>query len=209
MNPASQGSGEGRAAHSQAQHERILLAAQQCFAEHGFHAASMAMIAETAGISVGLIYRYFKSKSELIQGIVARQMVALTDEMKDMQGCNRPPPEKILDIFRPEPEARRCGPRHLEPALTLEITAEASRDALIAQSLERFDRHIENALHQWLAQPLEAGGFGLSAADIPTRARILRALVDGFKMQQVREGEAFNLEHLQQALEDVLPKLMA
>src|SRR3546814_14252294 len=31
-----------------AQRERILCAAQKCFVEHGFHAASMASIAETA-----------------------------------------------------------------------------------------------------------------------------------------------------------------
>ena len=35
-------------ARTQAQRERILQAAQQCFIEHGFHAAGMAKIAETA-----------------------------------------------------------------------------------------------------------------------------------------------------------------
>ena len=36
-----------------AQRERILTAAQECFIGHGFHAASMASIAETAGMSAG------------------------------------------------------------------------------------------------------------------------------------------------------------
>ena len=40
-------------ARAEAQHERILSAAQQCFIEHGFHAASMASIAETAEMSAG------------------------------------------------------------------------------------------------------------------------------------------------------------
>src|SRR3546814_5115905 len=49
-----------------AQRERILCAAQKCFVEHGFHAASMASIAETAEMSAGLIYRYFENKNAII-----------------------------------------------------------------------------------------------------------------------------------------------
>src|SRR3546814_16038354 len=44
-----------------AQRERILCAAQKCFVEHGFHAASMASIAETAEMSAGLIPREFEN----------------------------------------------------------------------------------------------------------------------------------------------------
>lgn len=36
---------------AEVQRERILCAAQKCFIEHGFHAASMANIAETAQMS--------------------------------------------------------------------------------------------------------------------------------------------------------------
>ena len=41
-------------ARTQAQRERILCAAQQCFIEFGFHAAGMAKIAETAGMTEAL-----------------------------------------------------------------------------------------------------------------------------------------------------------
>ena len=56
-----------------AQRERILDAAQKCFVSHGFHAAGMALIAETANMSPGLIYRYFDSKSTIILAIIERQ----------------------------------------------------------------------------------------------------------------------------------------
>ena len=45
---------------------QILEAAVVCFAEHGFHQTSMHDISAEAGISVGLIYRYFKNKDEVI-----------------------------------------------------------------------------------------------------------------------------------------------
>ena len=54
MNSAPERSAE----RGQRQRDRILAAAQQCFITHGFHAASMANIADTAGMSAGLIYRY-------------------------------------------------------------------------------------------------------------------------------------------------------
>src|SRR5262252_4234519 len=50
---------------------QILEAAVVCFAKHGFHQASMHDISAEAGISVGLIYRYFQNKEE-IHGLVER-----------------------------------------------------------------------------------------------------------------------------------------
>jgi AcrR family transcriptional regulator len=50
---------------------QILDAAILCFAESGFHQTSMHDISAEAGISVGLIYRYFKNKDEVISAIAA------------------------------------------------------------------------------------------------------------------------------------------
>jgi len=49
------------------QRERILDAAEACFIRHGFHAASMAHIAQTADMSAGLIYRYFDGKAAIVK----------------------------------------------------------------------------------------------------------------------------------------------
>ena len=54
--------GAPRKARADAQRSRILAAAEKCFVQQGFHAASMASIATTAGMSPGLIYRYFPGK---------------------------------------------------------------------------------------------------------------------------------------------------
>ena len=45
----------------------ILQTALELFAEHGFHDAPMAKLAECANVGVGTIYRYFKNKKNLIQ----------------------------------------------------------------------------------------------------------------------------------------------
>src|SRR5690606_14944113 len=59
---------------AEAQRSRILNAAQQCFIEHGFHAAGMALISAAAGMSPGLIYRYFENKNAIILAIIERQL---------------------------------------------------------------------------------------------------------------------------------------
>lgn len=46
--------------------EEIVRAALELIAEHGFHGAPMAMIADRAHVGAGTIYRYFENKDELI-----------------------------------------------------------------------------------------------------------------------------------------------
>lgn len=46
--------------------EAILQAMLELVAEHGFHGAPMAMVAERAGVAAGTIYRYFENKDVLI-----------------------------------------------------------------------------------------------------------------------------------------------
>lgn len=47
--------------------ERIVAAALQLFREHGYEATTMRMVAESAGVSLGNAYYYFKSKDLLLQ----------------------------------------------------------------------------------------------------------------------------------------------
>src|SRR5213083_2191577 len=51
---------------------QILEAAMVCFAKRGFHQASMHDISAEAGISVGLIYRYFENKEAVIAAMADR-----------------------------------------------------------------------------------------------------------------------------------------
>jgi len=49
--------------------DEIVRAALELIAEHGFHGAPMAMIAERAGVGAGTIYRYFENKDVLINDL--------------------------------------------------------------------------------------------------------------------------------------------
>lgn len=58
-----------RAARSDARRRQILHAAVPLMERSGSQAVSMQSIAAAAGVSVGLIYRYFASKQELVQAV--------------------------------------------------------------------------------------------------------------------------------------------
>src|SRR4026209_3004031 len=50
----------------------ILAAARACFARAGFHQTSMQSSCTEAGMSPGNLYRYFRSKEDIIAGIAER-----------------------------------------------------------------------------------------------------------------------------------------
>ena len=198
---------DSRDLRAQAQRNRILDAAQRCFAERGFHGASMAAIADTAQMSAGLIYRYFENKSALIHGIVTGQMELVARDVQHMA------PESAEDtVSRIVKGMHRCkttgegGERHLEPALVLEITAESARDPVIGDAMASFNGRIDRALARWLATESD-DGEAMSAERLAQRTLILRALLDGLKMRQAREPD-MDLDLLADALRDALPKLM-
>jgi AcrR family transcriptional regulator len=64
----------------------ILESALELFAENGFHATSMSLIAKKAGISKGLAYNYFESKNDILEEIIDEgfhQVHDLLDHDKD------------------------------------------------------------------------------------------------------------------------------
>lgn len=190
-----------RTARVEAQRKRILDAAQQCFIEHGFHGASMANIAETAGMSAGLIYRYFENKSAIILAIVEEQLVLLREEIS----LNDRPelPQLMADNY-----ARTCGAqRGMNAALLLEISAEATRDPQIAQALDDYDAAVRQALCDWLSRDREQGGQGLPKDVAPRRALVLQCLFEGLKLRETREP-GLDRGLLLAALQEVVPGIL-
>jgi AcrR family transcriptional regulator len=95
------------------QRENILKAAQTVFARRG-GAAAMAEIAEEAGISQGLAYRYFASKEELFSTLVKRSMQSADDYDKIIRKLPGSPAEKLRTIIERLLELRRERPGYYQ-----------------------------------------------------------------------------------------------
>ena len=69
------------AAHAEAMREQILEGGRRAFIVGGFRGTSVPSIAAEAGVSVGLIYRYFPSKEELFLELC---LSGTPDELRDL-----------------------------------------------------------------------------------------------------------------------------
>src|SRR5258708_35284612 len=73
---------------------QILEAALVCFAKRGFHQTSMHDISGEAGISVGLIYRYFENKEAVISAMADRPKTEISEKVKRAH-----PPPSLLETL--------------------------------------------------------------------------------------------------------------
>lgn len=183
---------------ARAQRERILCAAEQCFIDFGFHAASMASIAEAAEMSPGLIYRYFDSKSAIILAIIERQLAEKRADIAALHDeCELA--SRVMQLFR----SWQRGDRDVTSApLFLEMSAEASRAPEIATALREADELTREDFIAWLAQ--RNGG----KQDEPQwRAFALQCFIEGLAIRAIREPELDN-KLLERSLRVLLPVLL-
>jgi AcrR family transcriptional regulator len=63
--------------------------AMQVFADHGYHGATMELVAEAAEVSKGTLYNYFTSKHDLFSSLVERgidELFSMVDQVVDAGG---------------------------------------------------------------------------------------------------------------------------
>ena len=107
---------------------QILDAAMVCFAHRGFHLTSMHDISAEAGISVGLIYRYFENKEAVISAMADRYK----KEIHDLLERARQAPS-LLESLEILFTAHCCeNSPQVQSAFVVDLYAEASRNPQIA-----------------------------------------------------------------------------
>jgi len=189
---------------AEAQRSRILRAAQQCFVDKGFHAASMAAIAQAAEMSPGLIYRYFKSKNEIILAIIEQQLGLARARIGELHGAE----DLAAGITRAFQATAGAGDKGISAPLFLEMSAEATRDPQIAAAIREFDTTVRADIEHVLSRSAKQGGYGLTAGSAAAgRALLLVCLLDGLKVREAREPH-LDRKLLHAALTQLLNELL-
>src|SRR6476469_7117941 len=106
---------------------QILDAALICFAKRGFHPTSMHDISAEAGISVGLIYRYFENKEAVIGAMADRHKHQIQELLA--QAAQAPSLLESLEILF---TAHCCEEPKLQSAFVVDLYSEAARNPEIA-----------------------------------------------------------------------------
>src|SRR5215831_1131299 len=107
---------------------QILDAALICFAKRGFHQASMHDISAEAGISVGLIYRYFENKEAVISAMADRHKAEIHGVLERARQASSLL-ESLEILFTPH--CCENSPK-VQSAFVVDLYAEASRNPQVA-----------------------------------------------------------------------------
>lgn len=207
MNTTAERSSPKAVARAEAQRARILDAARVCFAERGFHGASIANIAQAADISQGLIYRYFTNKAAIVHAIIDEQRSRRGETLAGIASC-----EALVDVVMLKLQNWRArsgaSDGDFDPALFLEITAEATRDAEVAAVLADHERSLWSDLRELLRRSAEARGMQLAPAELQQRTLALRCLIDGMVLNWVRDP-SIDPQQLRSSLHAICASLLA
>jgi TetR/AcrR family transcriptional regulator, repressor for uid operon len=165
---------------------QILDAAVACFAKRGFHQASMHDISAEAGISVGLIYRYFQNKEAVIAAMADRHKKEINEILeRARQAANLR--ESLETLF-----TAHCG--ETEPQVTaafvVDLFAEASRNPRIAELVSDVCEAAMNGVTDLIARSPEGKGSYLTPREM---AELIFAVNDGMLLRGVlRIGQSSN-----------------
>tara|TARA_R110000772_G_scaffold111558_13_gene215574 strand:+ start:3108 stop:3704 length:597 start_codon:yes stop_codon:yes gene_type:complete len=127
-------------------YERIVATAKNLFAQKGFHRTAMSELACEASVSVGQIYRFFASKSDIILAIVSddvNQRMHRIDELGRQAKAGEISVENALHDL-----VLQALGEESEEALSFEILAEAHRDAVVAQKIAEMCNGYRASLRQ-------------------------------------------------------------
>lgn len=81
--------------------EQLLVAAARLMERNGSQAVSMQALAEEAGVSVGLIYRYFDGKDDLLLSVIVNVLDSLAERVPvAVEAAGADPVERLAAGFR-------------------------------------------------------------------------------------------------------------
>jgi AcrR family transcriptional regulator len=177
--------------HEQEVRDRIVRASLAVFAEHGFHRATMQDIVRASGLSVGAIYTYFKSTSDLILAgcdLITDQELAQLGERLAGVTDYRDRIAAALGYWFDNLAVEQSG--RGSSFLLLQAWAEVETDPAIREMLLRRRRETVTAIVLVLQEGVMRGELP-SWLDVASVAQAFGGLLDGLLIQAAEEGAGY------------------
>ena len=190
--------------HLAARRAQILEAARSCFAAEGFHRTSMADILAAAGLSAGAVYRYFRSKEEIVAAIAGQAGDGLREQLAEVTATEpAPAPADALAAVLTfvDSQARPEGSLRI----ALQVWAEALRDPALAARVEENYGTLRDGL-VLACRRAQATGSLSAGADPDALGRVLFSLVPGYVLRRLLMSEPLSPAAF---IEDLRPLLEA
>ncbi|MEV4758074.1 TetR/AcrR family transcriptional regulator [Micromonospora sp. NPDC049559] len=172
--------------HLAARRQQIMTAARACFLRNGFHSTSMQDVIAEAGLSVGAVYRYFRSKNDLVTAIAEEAIGALDELLREITRHDPPLPlaealARVLTLVD-----RQSGPDGLL-RIAIQVWAESLRDPVLAGFVrEKYTGF--RAYYVTLAGQARRSGELPPDADDEAVGAALFGLMPGYLLQRILTG---------------------
>jgi AcrR family transcriptional regulator len=147
--------------HLAARRRQIVDAAARCFARSGFHATSMTDVQAAAGLSAGGVYRHFAAKDDIIVALTAQVVDGMVDRLRQAAADDTPTVARLIDAMHAD----------TDPALLVEIWAEAGRNPRIDEIMRRHGDRLRETIRSVLPADLVEGFVALSMGVFVSQTR--------------------------------------
>lgn len=195
--------------HEQEVRDRIVKASLAVFAERGFHRTTMQDIVRASGLSVGAIYTYFRSKSELILAgcdlITDQELTQLGDRLAAATTYREKVAAAVGFWFDSVAIERSEGGSGF---LILQAWAEADTDPAIREMLLRRRREMVTAVVIVLQEGVMRGELP-AWLDVPSIGHAVAALLDGTLVEAAEDGAGYRRADAERRVLAVLETFLA
>jgi AcrR family transcriptional regulator len=154
-----------------ARRRQILDAALVRFSREGFHRTPMQAIFEEAGLSPGAVYRYFKSKEEIVQAIASETLGGFVAAVQPGPADEPLSPDELLDRLLDAIESVALRPDRMR------VAVQVWGEALHNQQIAGFVRELVDRVRAQFSEALDP------SLDRDAVARVLIAIAQGYVVQ--------------------------
>lgn len=158
--------------------QRLIDATLRCLAEHGYHRSTVRKIADTAGVTAGLLRHYFDGKDELLVESYRHFMSsALSIYLDEAADAGSDPVKQLEGFVRSVLFFNAADRKQMNIWVSfLELVITDSR--ISAAQAANYDLFIQN-LGRWLIRIFEDRGEELTAIEARKLAIGINSVIDG------------------------------
>jgi len=191
--------------HLHARRNQILDAATLCFARNGVRETTVSRICQQAGLSTGGVYRYFKSKGDILDAVYARARASNTRFGAAISSAPDPLEALIGMVgamvgFVDDPALR------VEHHLSMQVHAASLSDPALARSYSRTHQEVVEQLTPIL-RDLQEQGRVRAEVDVPYAVWLILCTYQGLRVQRMLDG-TLDMERLAASFQDMVRRTL-
>lgn len=179
--------------------EVIYDAAVAVIAEHGYHSATTDAIAIEAGVAVGTIYNYFKSKEEILASIFEQELSKRLSWLQELSEQQLPAREALQRFFELHRSQIQASPQVTRILLRERSFARGGDPAALKSYMQQIPHKISRII-----QDGQARGEIRTDVDARATATIIFAALEGNVIALVESGDADGFANGHSTLDKIL-----